>query len=210
MGAKNNRYGVVEASLMRHEIFQRAFSKMAMAGVFLAGATVLGVGAGWWAISHKAEPRYFVAQPDGRITQIVPVSHPYLTNGAITNFAVEAVTNSFTLDFSNYKKELAAASEYYERPDGWNNFLSALKSSGTLDTIEKNSLVSSVVANNATVVQSGVMDGVYTWVVQVSITITYQSASQQSSDTRVAEMVIKRLPTWQTSRGVGISRILLK
>lgn len=210
MGAKNKRSGVVEASLMRHEIFQRGFTKMATALVLLGATTVLSTGTSWWVISHKPEPKYFIAQPDGRITKIVPVSHPYLTNGAVTNFAVEAVTNALTLDFSNYKKELSAASEYFERPDGWNNFLKALTDSKTLEMIEKKSLVSTVVANRATVVQSGVQDGVYTWIVQVSVTITYQSASEQTSETHLAEMVIKRLPTWQSARGVGITRILLK
>jgi len=209
MGAKK-RYGVAEMSLMRYETYKRGFNVLMISSIIMAGATFTGVGAAWWAISHKPSPKYFMAREDGGIVPLVPVTQPYLSNGEISNFAVEAITSSLTLDFSNYRKSLSEASQYYERPDGWNNFLEALKSSGTLDMITKRRLVSTVVANGATVAQSGVDHGVYSWVVQVPITITYQSSSQQKSETHLVEMVIKRLPTWQTPRGVGITRVLMK
>jgi intracellular multiplication protein IcmL len=206
-----NRYGASETALLRHETYQVGFKRMTIAAMVMAATTFLSVGVTWWAVSEQPEPRYFVAREDGGIIPLVAVSQPYLSDGAVTNFAVEAITDALTINFVTWRADLASASEYFERPDGWNNFLEALEGSGVLEFVRNRRLISSVVANGATIVQSGPGgDGRYRWVVQVPITITYQSANQSSTDNRLAEIQITRLPTWQTSRGVGITRVLVK
>lgn len=209
MSAKK-RYGSMETKLARHETYQTGFRRIGIASILMAVATTMSVGAAWWSISKIPEPRYFMAREDGGIIPLVAVSQPYLSDGEITNFAVEAVTKSLTMNFATWKSDLAGASDFYQRPDGWNNFLKAIETSGTLDFILNRRLISSVVANGAVVVRSGARDGVYSWVVQVPITITYQTSSETSTVNQLAEVEISRLPTWQTARGVGITRILIK
>jgi len=204
------RYGATETALSRHETYRIGFRRVGLAAIVMAVATTTSVGAAWWAISHKEAPKYFIADEDGRITPLVPVDQPYLSNGQITNFAVEAITRAMTMNFVNWRQDLFEASEYFERPDGWNNFLSALEGSGTLDLIRNRRLISSTVANGAVIVGSGPHNGRYTWVVQVPLTITYQSSSEQSVENRMAEIEISRLPTWQAPRAVGITRVLIK
>lgn len=207
----SKRYGATEAALARHETYQKGFRRMSMAAIAASIATVASVGAAWWSFSQQPEPRYFIAREDGGIIPLVPVTSPYLNDGQITNFAVEAITRSLTFNFVNWRQDLAEASEYFERPNGWNNFLQAIESSGTLEFVRNRRLISSVVANGAVIVRSGVdTQGRYSWVVQVPITITYQSSSEQSTQNWVAELQISRLPTWQTSRGVGITRVLVQ
>lgn len=206
-----NRYGASETALLRHETYQRGFKRMTVAAIVMAATSFMSVGAAWWAMTLQPEPRYFVAREDGGIIPLIPVDQPYLSDGAVTNFAVEAITDALTLNFVTWRADLASASEYFERPGGWNNFLEAIEGSGVLDFVRNRRLISSVVANGATIVRSGPgQDGRYSWVVQVPITITYQSSSQSSTDNRLAEIEITRLPTWQTSRGVGITRVLVK
>ena len=209
MSAKN-RSGAVETALGRHETYQAGFRRLGIAVIAMAITSSLSVGTAWWALSQKPEPRYFMAREDGGIIPLVGVTQPYLSNGEITNFAVEAITKAMTMNFVTWRSDLSESSEYFERPGGWNNFLEALEGSGTLEFIRNRRLISSVVANGAVIVSNGVSDGRYTWVVQVPITITYQSSSEQSTETRLAEIQIARLPTWQTSRGVGITRVLIK
>ncbi|MBW3243567.1 type IVB secretion system apparatus protein IcmL/DotI [Epibacterium sp. DP7N7-1] len=205
------RHGTTETALARHETYKTGFRRMAIATIVSTVATVIATGAAWWSFSQKPEPRYFIAREDGGIIPLVAVSQPYLNDGQVTNFAVEAVTRSLTFNFVNWRQDLAEASEYFERPGGWNNFLQAIESSGMLEFVRNRRLISSVVANGAVIVRSGAdASGRYSWVVQVPITITYQSSSEQSTENRMAEVQISRLPTWQSSRGVGITRVLVK
>ena len=204
-------YGAAEGTLVRFEVYRKAFRMMGYACIGMSLVSALAVGSAWWALSDKPEPRYFVAREDGGIIPIVAVDQPYLNDASVLNFAVEAITNSMTLNFANWRAQLAQASDFFERPNGWNNFLEALEGSGTLDLIRNRNLVSSVVANGAVIINRG-MDatGRYRWVVQVPITISYQSANEGRTETRLAEIEVVRLPTWQTSRGVGISRVLIR
>ena len=206
-----NTFGAAEGNLTRFEVYRRAFHYMGYAMMGMAVVTALSVGTAWWAMSAKPEPRYFIAREDGGVIPIVPVDQPYLNDAAVLNFAVEAITNSLTLNFANWRAQLSSASDFFERPNGWNNFLEALEGSGTLDLIRNRNLVSSVVANGAVIVDRGPDSrGRYRWVVQVPVTISYQSANEGRSETRLAELEIARLPTWQTSRAVGVTRVLIR
>ncbi|MCE6959652.1 type IVB secretion system apparatus protein IcmL/DotI [Cereibacter sphaeroides] len=206
-----NRSGASETALARHETYRAALYRMTIISGIMAATSFLGVASAWWAFSQVPEPRYFVAREDGGIIPLVPVDQPYLSDGAITNFAVEAITQGLTMNFATWRKDLAASSEYFDRPDGWNNFLEALEGSGVLEFVRNRRLISTAVANGATIVQSGADEsGRYRWVVQVPITLTYQSSSEQNSEDHLAEIEIVRLPTWKTSRGVGITRVLVK
>lgn len=206
-----NRYGASETALSRHETYRNGFQRMTLATAAMAAATIVAVASSWWAFSKVPEPRYFVAREDGGIIPLVAVDKPYLTDGAVTNYAVEAITRALTLNFVTWRQDLAEASEYFDRPDGWNNFLEAIEGSGVLDFVRNRRLISSVVANGAVIISAGPnADGAYAWVVQVPLTITYQSSSESNTENRLAEIEITRLPTWKTSRGVGITRVLVR
>lgn len=208
---KNEAYGVVEGNLTRFEVYRRGFYLMGYAAIGMAVVTFLAVTTAWWAMSSKPEPRYFIAREDGGVIPIVSVDQPYLNDAAVLNFAVEAITNSMTLNFANWRAQLSASSEFFERPNGWNNWIEALEGSGTLDLIRNRNLVSSVVANGAVIVNRGAdAQGRFSWIVQVPITVNYQSSSEQRSENRMAELEIARLPTWQTSRAVGVTRVLIR
>ena len=206
-----NRFGAAQTALARHETYQAGFNRMALATILMGAVSLVSISAAWWALSSKPEPRYFIAREDGGIIPIVPVDVPYLTDGQVTNFAVEAITRSMTISFVNWRQDLASASEFFERPNGWNNFLEAMEGSGMLEFIRNRRLISSVVANGAVIVKSGPdASGRYAWVVQVPLKITYQSSSETTTEDRMAEIEISRLPTWQSARGVGITRVLVK
>ena len=206
-----NAFGASKTALLRHETYQIGFKRMAIAAAVASAASLLSVSMAWWAVSTKPAPQYFIAMENGGIIPIVPTDQPYLNDGQVTNFAVEAITRALTFSFANWRQDLAASSQYFERPNGWNNFLEAIEGSGMLEFVRNRRLISSVVANGAVIVKTGPdASGRYSWVVQVPLTITYQSSSEQSTENRMAEIQISRLPTWQTSRGVGITRVLVK
>ncbi len=189
----------------------RSHIRMTYAVIAMAAATAAAVLASVWALSSKPEPRYFAAHENGGILPLVPVSLPFLSEGEVTNFAVEAVTGALTMDFANWRGDLSGASRYFERPDGWNSFLDALEDSGMLSYIREHRLVSTAVANGAVIIQAGT-DGRkrYGWTVQIPLTITYESANEVSRDNLMAEVKVSRLPTWEVPEAVGITRIVVR
>lgn len=209
--AIKNRMGAVESPLARHETYQKAFKFSALVNVIMSIATVLSVAMAWNAYSSQPEPRYFATREDGGIIPLVAVSQPFLNNGQVTNFAVEAVTRSLTMDFKNWREDLAEASEYFERPDGWNNFLIAIEASGTLDFVRERRLISNAVANGAVIIDDGIdARGRYSWTVQIPLQITFESSNERSVEDMIAEVVVSRLPTWESSTAVGITRINMR
>ena len=203
--SEKDRHGVVEAALARRETYELGFKRQSVANLMLTTALVVMTGLTWAGWSRQIETRYFALAENGTIMPIIPISEPHYSNGQVTNFAVEAITKALTMNFATWKQDMMEASDYFEQPQGFENFVEVMTSSGMLDLIRNRRVISTVVANGGMIVQAGLDNGVYTWVVQVPITITYQSNTQTSSENRVAEVRIKRLSTWQTPRGMGIS-----
>ena len=209
--SKSRRYGELEYPLLRYQTWMRSHERMSAITLIMALATILSVAVAAYALLQRPEPRYFAARPDGGILPMIPVSSPFLSDGEITNFAVNAVTRALTFDFANWRSSLTDASAYFEKPGGWNAFLDALENSGMLSHIREHRLVSTVVANGAAIVETGLgTDKRYSWTVQIPLNITYESASELSRDQRLAEVVVSRLPTWEAPEAVGITRIIVR
>ena len=207
----SNRYGGVETALSRHETWKKGFNRIVIILGILTVAVVLAVGMAFWAVTSKPEPRYFAAREDGGILPIVAVKEPFLTDNQITNFATEAITRAMTLNFANWRQDLSDASTYFTRPEGWDAYVKSINDSGLMDYIVSRRLIATAVANQAVITQRGANDrGVYGWVVQVPMTVTYQSSSDTQTENYIVEMEIVRVPTWEMSRGVGVRRVTMK
>lgn len=205
------RYGEKEYARLRYETWMYSHIRMTYAVIAMAIATSIAIAVTVWTLYSKPEPRYFATRENGGILPLVPISIPFLTNGEVTSFAVEAVTRALTMDFANWRRDLTEASEYFKKPDGWNSFLDAIKNSGMLNYLRENRLVSTAVANGAVIVRSGtITTKEYVWVVHIPLTITYESASELSRDKLIAEVELSRLPTWEVPKAVGITRIVVQ
>jgi len=201
----------VEYTLRRYETWMVSHERMSKTVLVMAIISGLLLVTLLVTLYAKPEPVYFATRVNGGVLPLVPISTPYLTDGQVTNFSVEAITHALTLDFANWRSDLLDASQYFKKPDGWNNFLDALESSGMLSYVRDHRLVSTVVANGAVIVKSGLNKSkFYTWQVQIPLVITYESASEISRDNLLAELEVVRLPTWQAPDAVGIAKIVVR
>ncbi len=202
---------IVTLATRRHEEWIRSHARMSVTVLVMSAATVLSIGMMLWAVLAKPEPVFFATREDGGILPLIPVSTPFLSDSGVTNFAVEAVTHALTLDFANWRDDLTDAARYFEQPDGWNGFLDAIEESDMLNYLRDHRLVSTVVANGAAIVESGLDDRKrYSWEVQIPLSMTYESASEISRERLLAELVVSRLPTWESPDGVGITQVVIR
>lgn len=160
-------------------------------------------------LTHPPAPRYFATTINGRITPLFPLNEPNQSDSAVLQWANQAAIAAFTYNFVNYRDELQASSGFFTA-DGWDQFLNALQSSNNLDAVKAKKLIVSAVATRAPIIlQKGVLNGSFSWRVQMPILVTYQSASEFTQQNNVVTMLITRVSTLNSPRGIGISQFVV-
>lgn len=195
----------IEVVKLRNNFYRDSYKRVITA--LLLSVILIGVLASSLAyvVTHPPAPQYFATTINGRITPLIPLDQPNMPPSTLLQWANSAAIASYTYNFVNYRQELQAASEFFT-PEGWQQFISALKASNNLNSVIDKKLVVSAVATGAPIVlDQGVIDGVYTWRVQMPMLVTYQSASQVARQKLTVTMVIQRISTLNSARGIGIS-----
>lgn len=160
-------------------------------------------------ITHPPAPKYFATSINGRITPLFALNEPNQSDSAVLQWANQAAIAAFTYNFVNYRTELQAASGFFTA-DGWSQFLNALQDSNNLDAVKAKKLVVSAVATRAPIIlQKGILNSSYSWRVQMPILVTYQSASEFSQQNNVVTMLITRVSTLNSPRGIGIAQFVV-
>ena len=163
----------------------------------------------FYVLSHPPLPKYFATSIDGRITPLSALNEPNQADSAVLQWANQAAIAAFTYNFVNYRQELQASSGFFTA-EGWQQFLSALEQSNNLDAVKAKKLIVSAVATRAPIIlQKGLLNGRWSWRVQMPLLVTYQSASEFSQQNNVVTMLITRVSTLNSPRGIGISQFVV-
>jgi intracellular multiplication protein IcmL len=160
-------------------------------------------------VTHPPQPQYFATSTNGRITPLTALDEPNQSDSAILQWANQASIACFSYNFVNYHEELLAASSYFTN-EGWQQFMDALQQSNNLESVKSKKLIVSAVATRAPIIlQKGVLNGSFSWRIQMPILVTYQSASEFTQQNNVVTMLITRISTLQSPRGIGISQFVV-
>lgn len=159
----------------------------------------------------RPAPRYFAATPNLKLAPMTPLSKPVMSESGLLNWAAQAVTDTFSIDFVHWRQQLSRVSKNYTHT-AFESMLSSLQSSGNLSYIRKNRLSVSVTATKAPVIlQKGQIAGAQAWKIQMPLKLSYESSQGvNNTQTLVATLVVKRVSTHQFPRGVAIAQIVLK
>lgn len=199
----------LSAVVMRNEFYKDGQRKIMFA---MIGSLLLNLLLGIlliYMITHPPEPRYFATSVNGRITPLFPLKEPNQSDSAVLQWANQAAIAAFTYNFVNYRQELQASSGFFTA-EGWQQFLDALQQSNNLAAVQAKKLIVSAVATRAPIIlQKGVLDGRFSWRVQMPILVTYQSASEFSQQNNVVTMLITRVSTLNSPRGIGIAQFVV-
>ncbi|MFI4918089.1 MAG: type IVB secretion system apparatus protein IcmL/DotI [Legionellales bacterium] len=162
-----------------------------------------------YVITHPPAPKYFATSINGRITPLFPLDEPNQSDSAVLQWANQAAIAAFTYNFVNYRDELQAASGFFTA-EGWDQFLTALQESNNLDAVKAKKLIVSAVATRAPIIlQKGILNGSYSWRLQMPVLVTYQSASEFTQQNNVVTLLITRVSTLNSPRGIGISQFVV-
>lgn len=194
---------------LRNQFYKDGQRRIVLALLISVGANILLGSVMGYLITHPPEPRYFATSINGRITPLYPLTEPNQSDSAVLQWANQAAIAAFTYNFVNYRDELQASSGFFTA-EGWDQFLTALQQSNNLDAVKAKKLIVSAVATRAPIIlQKGILNGKYSWRVQMPILVTYQSASEFTQQNNVVTLLITRVSTLNSPRGIGISQFVV-
>lgn len=154
----------------------------------------------------RPKDRFFATTADGRLIRMIPLDQSNMTDAAIISWASRAASDVMTFGFHDHQKRLQETSVYFTRR-GWQSFTEALDKARIIESVEANQQVVTAAPQRAPViVQQGLVAGIYRWIVEVPLVVTYQSGTAQQSSNLTINMVIVRVSTLDNPAGVGIQQ----
>jgi len=154
----------------------------------------------------KPQDHYFATTADGRIMQLVPLNLPNMGTSALMSWAAQSATEVMTFGFHDYQRRMQQSSRHFTR-HGWENFTNALQKSRIIESIESTRQVVTAQPSGAPIlIQEGVFNGKYRWVVDLPLTVTYQAGTANRTDNLMVRLVIDRVPSLENPNGVGIEQ----
>ncbi len=154
----------------------------------------------------RPQDRFFATTADGRLIRMVPLNEPNMNDAALVSWVARAASDVMTFGFHDYQRRLQESSSYFTRR-GWQTFSEALQRSRIMEGVEKaQQVVTSAPQKAPTIIQQGLANGIYRWVVQVPLVVTYQSGTAQQSDVLNVQLVVVRVSTLDSPSGVGIQQ----
>ena len=193
------------AALQRNEFYRDNYRRILAILLFLSSISVVMVGLLGFLQLTQSQPKYYATLSNGRIVPLQALSEPTVTSNYIMQWASLAVRAAYNLDFVNYQTQLTSAAPYFTA-DGWNVFNNALNTSGVLSSLQTNKLImSAVVSNSPIVLDRAIINGRYTWHVQVPLLVTYSSASENKKQNLIITLTIMRVSSLDTAQGIQIN-----
>ncbi len=206
-GAADAAGGPLMTVIVRNEFYRDSFRKM-MGVAVLEAVTILAllITLVSYINGAKSQDHYFATTADGRIMQLVPLELPNMGTSALLSWAAQAGSEVMTFGFHDYQRRLQYSSRFFTR-HGWDTFTAALQQSRVIESVETLQQVVSAQPRSAPILtQEGMFNGKYRWVVDLPLTVKYQSGQNSRIDNLVVKLVIDRVPSLENPNGVGIEQ----
>ena len=205
-GAENNiPRGALNAVVTRNEYYRDGYRNL-LKVAFIEGLIICGLIVVFltYMTVHRGNDRYFATTADGRILQMTPLDQPNMSTAALMSWVSQAATEVMTFGFHDYQRRLQDASRHFTRR-GWESFTSALQRSRIIESVETLQQVVTAAPRSAPVLlQEGVFQNRYRWVVRLPLTVTFRSGNKTSTSNLEVTITIERVPTLESPNGVGI------
>lgn len=196
------------AVAFRNEFYRDSQRRVILALLCSVIMNVVLLMVAYYMYTYIPAPQYFATSINGRIVELVPLNEPNQSDASVRQWANQAAIAANTYNYVNYKAELQAASGYFTG-EGWQQFITALEQSNNLEAVRaKKMVVSAVATETPQILQKGLLNGVYSWRVQMRVLVTYQSASEFAQQNNTITLLITRVSTLNSPKGIGIAQFV--
>ncbi len=199
--------GALDTVVSRNIFYKDGYRNLQRLAILQALAICILIGALAITIAvSRPQDRFFATTADGRLIRMIPLNQPNMNDAAIISWTARAASDVMTFGFHDYQRRLQESSTHFTRR-GWQSFTEALQRSRIMDGVQKSQQIVTAAPKSAPViVQQGLVDGIYRWVIELPLIVTYQSGTAQQSNTLNVQLVVVRVSTLDSSSGVGIQQ----
>ncbi len=152
---------------------------------------------------------YEALAPGGKLTPIISLTEPNMTNRTVLSWATVSITEVMTIGFGDFEKRLRDQ-KWRFTSQGWALFTKAFINSKIGQTFKQSQLVLTTVPSNTPVIIHQGNDNeehVYQWIVQMPAIMTYATNNNVSRQEKsVIQLTIERVPTTQSTSGIAIRK----
>ena len=150
------------------------------------------------------------ANPSPKTNQCFPdLTQSNISEATLLVWSNEAAVAAFTYNFVNYKTQLQTVSNYFT-PNGWKEFYKALEQSNNLDAVKAKKLLVTAAAIRAPIItQAGVLDGRYSWRVEIPLKVTFQNNFEYAQQSVKVAVLIARATPYEGVRGLVILQFVV-
>lgn len=178
-------------------IFLQAFVALFLTGVICYHVTYVLPQDSYYAISALTNGAELKRQMTG-------LENPNMSREAVLRWAAASATEIMTFGFDDIDERLGHARRLFTN-DGWESFQTALRRTGLPKSmIENQQLLSAIPASTPTMVMEGMLQGAYTWVVDVRSILTLRAADKKTNANLSVRLIIVKMPTKENPMGIGI------
>lgn len=150
--------------------------------------------------------RYFSTTTEGKLTPMAAVNEPNFAPDYVIGWTSKAVQSIMALDYRTYQGRLQQNSFYFTRT-GWTTFMDQLQGASQLlkGLVERQWAISVTPLEPAKITKQGVIDGVYSWEVQLPVTVKYEGKTN-FVENKLIILRVQRTPLIEQPSGLGISQ----
>ena len=191
--------------LKRNEYYRDGYRMALRVAVVQSFIIILLIGAMYYVINvHQPEDKYFATTVDGRVIPMVELDKPNLSTPALMSWVTQAVTETMTFSFGDYRRRLQESSRHFTKT-GWAGFADELANTKILESVEANfQVVTAAPAGAPQILEEKIVGGRYQWVVQIPLVLSYQSRESTRTGQWMVTLVIVRVPRLESPSGVGV------
>ncbi len=192
---------------LKDDFYRDGFYKALIAWLALLFVIILLLGLSLYIALTKPAPVDFAADNEWRILPSVPLDVPYLSQADLLQWVSDTLSRVFTYDFVNYNQQ-ASKNMYFFTNNGWEAFTTILPQYVNSNTMfNAKGFLSAYPAGAPKIIQSGLLNGVYLWRIQMPINLNYSSLQTTSQLQLSAEISVVRISTLNNLHGVAIDTI---
>lgn len=198
--------------IMNSAEWYQKFAKYSLFALFpvAIAATVVTVALAYM-ISKPPETLSYLMDTDGRVVQLLPVSSPSLTETEVLSWAATRIEALHNISFTDYKQHIHSLRTDFT-PKAYLEYQHSLKASKAIEKITTDRLNMYIKPKTAPrIINSGVVNGEYTWIIEMTVTQFFAGGKFQSTGTDLISTIkIKRASRVRNLSGVVITKYLAR
>lgn len=161
---------------------------------------------------HPTKPLYFATDSVGRLLPEVSLDSPSMTTQQVSDWVVQALQDTYSYDFVNYRAQLQNAQKYFTAY-GWSQYMKGLQQSDNLLALSRYKyVIIAKVASTPVLLNQGLLGGHYAWKFQMPVLITYLEPPYDGKtgfqNPLLVTVIVQRQELLTSYQGLGILQMI--